>query len=256
MAVAICCVPVSPIRIEPSHKTEMVSQLLFGESCEILEDDKIPWIKIRCHFDGYEGWCPDSHLSLVNAGPYENGRMNLTADWVTHLEFNGSGMMVPMGSTIPRMKAKGGIWGDHEIFCEGEGWDPDKAGKDAGSISQVALKFLNTAYLWGGKTVFGIDCSGYTQTVCKFFGIRLLRDAHQQALQGETIGCLEESQIGDLAFFDNPEGFIVHVGILLSRQEIIHASGKVRIDKIDDSGIIHSENLKRTHHLKVLKRVF
>ena len=255
MAAAFCCVPVSPMRSEPSHKSEMVSQMVFGESCEIMDLDRIPWIKIRCQYDGYEGWCQDSHISYLHPGQGNEGKY-LTADWVTSLEFNGSRMMVPLGSSIPGRKDNGAGWGENKIFCDGEGWDPDKANKDAGSISQLARKFLNTAYLWGGKSIFGIDCSGYTQTVCKLFGIHLLRDAHQQALQGATVGFLEESVCGDLAFFDNSEGFIVHVGILLNNHEIIHASGKVRIDKVDNLGIIHSENLQRTHHLKGLKRFF
>jgi gamma-D-glutamyl-L-lysine dipeptidyl-peptidase len=254
--VAVCCVPVSPMRSEPSHKSEMVSQMVFGESCEILEENRIPWIRIRCRFDGYEGWCQDTHISYLDPEQHGNAGKYLTPECVTTLKFNGSPMMVPMGSSIPVRKNNGLVWGENCLFYEGVEWDPDKAEKNALSISQLARKFLNTAYLWGGKSIFGIDCSGYTQTVYKFFGIHLLRDAHQQALQGETIGFLEESLCGDLAFFDNTEGIIVHVGILLNDHEIIHASGKVRIDKIDNSGIIHSENSRRTHHLKILKRFF
>ena len=253
---AICTVPVSPMRLEPSHKSEMVSQLIFGEYFEILEVGKIPWFKIRCLFDGYEGWCHDSHITSDHIDQFMKTKNILTADWVTNLEFNGINMMVPLGSSLYEWQDDDAPFGQHRVVYHGKGWDPSKAKRNADTLTELALRFLNTAYLWGGKSIFGIDCSGYTQTVFKFFDVHLLRDAYQQALQGETVGLLEESSCGDLAFFDNDDGEIVHVGILLNTHQIIHASGKVRMDGMDLEGIIHSENLKRTHHLKVIKRYF
>jgi cell wall-associated NlpC family hydrolase len=90
--------------------------------------------------------------------------------------------------------------------------------------------------------------------VFKFFGIKLLRDAYLQAAQGEEVMNLNVANAGDLAFFENDEGRITHVGILLNDKEIIHASGKVRIDKIDEEGIITAEG-KRTHKLHSIKRM-
>jgi cell wall-associated NlpC family hydrolase len=110
--------------------------------------------------------------------------------------------------------------------------------------------------LWGGRSVFGIDCSGLTQAVYKFLNIQLLRDANQQATQGELVNFLQEARCGDLAFFDNEEGQIIHVGILLNNQEILHTSGKVRIDKIDNAGIINAETGERTQNLRIIKRYF
>jgi cell wall-associated NlpC family hydrolase len=141
------------------------------------------------------------------------------------------------------------------VHYKGKAYDPSTAAIDARSVRQLTYKFLNIPYLWGGKTMFGLDCSGFTQTVFKFLNVPLLRDAYQQATQGEAVGFLEETKTGDLAFFDNEEGRITHVGILLNASEIIHASGKVRIDKIDHEGILQSETFQRTHHLRVIKRV-
>jgi cell wall-associated NlpC family hydrolase len=113
---------------------------------------------------------------------------------------------------------------------------------------------LNSTYLWGGRSVFGIDCSGFTQSVFKFLNVHLLRDAQQQATQGELVAFLQQAHCGDLAFFDDGEGHIIHVGILLNAHEIIHAAGKVRIDKIDNQGIIEADTGQRTQRLRIIKR--
>ena len=252
---AICCVPVSPLRAEPAHRTEMVSQLIFGECCEILEQAK-EWSRVRIKYDGYEGWCTSSHLTEIDESEYETGLVSpLTPEWVTPLEYNGHLMMVPMGSHLTAMKNGRALWRKNQVHYKGKTWDPGSAPIDAKAIRQLTYKFLNIPYLWGGKSVFGFDCSGYVQTVYKFLGVAVLRDAHQQAAQGEGVGFLEETRTGDLAFFDNEEGRITHVGILLNAHEIIHASGKVRIDKIDNMGIVQSDTNQRTHHLRTLRRL-
>lgn len=233
----------------------MVSQLLFGECCEILDQAGRDWYRVRVKLDGYEGWCQPAHLVEVNEAEYDSVGLALTPEWVTALEYNGHPMMVPMGSQLTAMKNGKAKWRKNEVRYKGNIWDTAAAGTDAKSIRQLTYKYLNTPYLWGGKSVFGIDCSGFTQSVFKFLGIHLLRDAHQQAGQGEAVGFLEETRTGDLAFFDNEDGRITHVGILLHSNEIIHASGKVRIDKIDNMGIVQSETSERTHHLRLIKRL-
>ena len=115
--------------------------------------------------------------------------------------------------------------------------------------------YLNAPYLWGGKTPFGIDCSGFTQMVYKLNGYKIHRDASQQALEGEPLSFIEESEVGDLAFFDNDEGNIIHVGIIMENNYIIHASGKVRIDRLDHLGIYNPELKKHTHKLRVIKKI-
>ena len=123
------------------------------------------------------------------------------------------------------------------------------------SIEETARKYLNTPYLWGGKTPFGIDCSGFTHMVYKINGYKLYRDAKDQANQGKTLSFIEESEAGDLAFFNNDEGDIIHVGIILQNNHIIHASGKVRIDRIDHSGIYNVDTKMHTHKLRVIKKI-
>ena len=123
------------------------------------------------------------------------------------------------------------------------------------SIIEIAFRYLNTPYLWGGKTPFGIDCSGFTQMVYKLCGYKLLRDATQQATQGEVLSFIEESEPGDLAFFDNNEGVITHVGIIMKDNYIIHAHGKIRVDRLDHSGIFNIDTHKHTHKLRVIKKI-
>jgi cell wall-associated NlpC family hydrolase len=253
---AVCCVPVSPLRAEASHRSEMVSQQLFGECCEVLERVKDNWTLIRCSYDGYEGWCTAGHLTEIDDPDYERGSNGLVPEWVNEIEYNGHPMMLPLGSALTGMRNGHASWRKNKLHYKGKAWDPAAARQDARTIRQLAYKFLNTPYLWGGKSVFGVDCSGFTQTVLKFFNVPLLRDAWQQATQGEPVGFLEEVQTGDLAFFDNEEGRITHVGILLNDHEIIHASVKVRMDKIDNVGIVHAENFERTHRLRMIKRLF
>jgi cell wall-associated NlpC family hydrolase len=254
MVKAICCVPLSPLRAEASHRSEMVSQQLFGECCDVLEEDKEGWARIRCSYDGYEGWCTANHLTEIDIAEYEQSSIVLTPEWAVELEYNGHPMMVPLGSSLTGMKNGQAVWRKNSLRYKGQGWEPAQVKKEAPLIRRLSYKFLNTPYLWGGKSVFGVDCSGFTQTVLKFFDVKLLRDAHQQATQGESVGFLQEAHMGDLAFFDNEEGRITHVGILLNDHEIVHASGKVRIDKIDNMGIVHSETFQRTHKLRIIKR--
>jgi len=140
-------------------------------------------------------------------------------------------------------------------YTEAPKWDASKMPFTAANLKAVANKYLHTAYLWGGRSIYGLDCSGFAQQVYKMFDIRLLRDAHLQADQGISVDKLADARVGDAAFFHNDAGRIIHVGILLSTTEIIHASGKVRIDTIDEEGIINLETGKRTHHLTCIRRM-
>jgi gamma-D-glutamyl-L-lysine dipeptidyl-peptidase len=246
---------VSPLRGNPSHKSEMVSQLLFGEPCTVGDRSADHWVKVKCKLDGYEGWCQESHLLAVDEATYEQEK-GLTRKWITEIEWNGFPMQVPMGSFLPLTRKQQATFKKNKLGYPGKIWDPVNAVKDKVAIKKILFAFLNTPYLWGGKSVFGTDCSGYTQTVFRFLNISLLRDAWQQATQGELVDSLSNAAFGDLAFFDNADGKITHVGILLNKHKIIHASGKVREDKITKDGIINVETKEQTHNLKMIRRYF
>lgn len=244
MSFVVCTVAVSPMRKEATHRNEMVSQLLFGEQAEVLGQSGY-FTRIRCCYDQYEGWCQTSQLQQTSRLPEKSGQL-LSAEWAGKMIVNGADMWVSMGTPLQLEP--------YYAVYKGQVWDAAAVSFTEPLIKQVALTFLNTPYLWGGRSVFGIDCSGYVQQVYRFFNKPLPRDAYQQAEKGEVIGFLQEAVCGDLAFFDNEEGRITHVGLMLNASTIIHSSGKVRIDPIDQAGIVHAETGERTHRLRIIKR--
>ena len=237
MSFAVCIVPVSPMRKEPAHRSEMVSQLLFGEFVEIISEEK-DFAEIICLYDGYKGWCQKTQLKTVAANEILEPKHFTTVHSV-QIEINGTPAYVPFGTPVYMMEDEAAILDECQIdYSSAKDKIGDVQAFNSERLKEISHQFLNTAYLWGGKSVYGIDCSGFAQQVFKFFGIKLLRDAYLQATQGEAVNNLADAKTGDLAFFHNEEGRITHVGILLSSGEIIHASGRVRIDKIDAQGII------------------
>lgn len=254
MSYAVCKVPVAPLRAEAAHRSEMVSQLLLAEAALILEESK-DFIKLQCLYDGYEGWCQRSQLAIAGSWNNNSQPTDFTAGFINTVAINGIPAQVPMG--VPVLTAENaGLLNNILRIDYSKAVTMPVTAPDAGAIRKLAEQALNTPYLWGGRSVFGIDCSGFTQLIFRFFNIPLLRDAYLQAGQGDGVGFLQEARCGDLAFFDNAEGRITHVGILLNDQEIIHAAGNVRVDKIDNAGIVNVETGIRTHQLRIIKRYF
>jgi len=252
----ICRIAVAPLRAEPSDRAEIVSQLLFGEHVEIVSKDDRWWL-VRNGYDGYEGWMDFRQLAAISQAQFiEMHDQKLLAP----LSFSnvltaedGSVYHLSPASNLPYV-ADGYCYAGAEKFKLG--FDPyDKTTADFKSdIESTAKFFQNTPYLWGGRHLFGLDCSGFVQTVFKMLNIKLNRDASQQAEQGDLVGFLSEVKPGDVAFFDNAEGKITHVGIMLSPNEIIHSSAKVKIDPIDDQGIFNRELGIYSHKLRIIKR--
>ena len=234
---AIASVSVAPVRAENSDRAEIVTQLLFGESCDILEVDK-NWTKIKIHFDGYEGWVDTKQVSPISDADFIKRKTKTVTENFINYQHNGEKTLLSIGSEI-----------------ESDNQKDTKNNFDKENLKKTTLEFLNVPYLWGGRSFFGIDCSGFTQIVYKVNGIQLPRDAYQQAEVGEVLNFIEEAEIGDLAFFENEEGRIIHVGIMLENQKIIHAHGKVRIDDLDCIGIFNKDQNKHTHKLRFVKRI-
>ncbi len=242
------------MRKEASHRSEMVSELLFGEVAELLESSK-DFTRLRGLHDHYEGWCQSNQLTFVE-DQQNTWHTRLSPEWASVIDCNGYPMHISMGSCCDMFNEGIAQLGKFHVSCQGKTWDPSLTPFDPVAFQQMAMKYLNTPYVWGGRSVFGIDCSGYVQQVMRFFNRQLPRDAYLQVDKGEVVGFLQEARLADLAFFDNEEGRIIHVGILLGPDTIIHSSGKVRIDKIDNMGIINSDTNERTHRLRIIKRIF
>ena len=233
----ICVVTVAPVRAENSDRAEIVTEILFGESADILEVNK-NWTKIKMHYDGYEGWMDTKQIKPVAEDYLANRKVTMITEHFSSIMTNDGRTLLSMGSEV-----------EYPAVASRRSHDVRE------SIALTAKEFLNVPYLWGGKSFFAVDCSGFTQLVYKIHNIKLPRDAYQQAEVGEVLSFVEESQPGDLAFFENSEGKIIHVGIMLENQKIIHASGKVRIDTLDSTGIFNKEMNKHTHKLRVIKSI-
>ena len=253
----VCRLSVVSVRKDPADQSEQITQLLFGDHYTVIEraqDSR--WTKIRIHFDQYEGWI-DSKQHQAIAREYFNhlnhAEFKITTDLTATLLYNKSPLVILMGSMIPISSS--------ELFKMEEQFAFNGETKNVGQrrefeyMRTISTKYLNSPYQWGGKSPFGIDCSGFTQMVFKICGYKLLRDASQQVNQGKVVESLAASRQGDLAFFSNDDGRVIHTGILIAENKIIHASGKVRVDNIDEQGIQHADTKTLTHRLTAIRRM-
>lgn len=252
----LCRVAVAPLRKEPSDRSEIVSQLLFGDRIKLLEKTE-KWCRVITQHDDYEGWMDYKQLKLISEIAFldEAAYMHLTPVQLdnTLIASNGTKYYLTPGSTLPNYKEGFCSVGDERFEVTSTPFVPNRSHFKE-NIEKTAKFFENTSYLWGGRTFFGIDCSGFVQTVYNLNGIQLRRDASQQAEQGKVVDFLASATLGDLAFFDNEEGKITHVGLMLNNHEIIHSAGKVHIDPIDNQGIYSVELGRYTHKLRIIKR--
>jgi hypothetical protein len=248
MTFGYCNVSISPLRKENDDRSEMISQLLFGEACEIMEE-KGNWSFIKCIHDNYEAWIDSKHLTATSSVIEST---NTSFEIVHNYVIKDLHVPIVIGSNLPNFDGLNFKIEKSKYLFQGLSLENDI--NNIAKIQKIALKYLHAPYLWGGRSPFGIDCSGFSQIVYKFLNFNLPRDAYQQAELGTVVGFIEESRTGDLAFFGDEEK-ITHVGIILNKNEVIHASSKVKIDRIDHLGIYSKEFGKYTHKLRVIKRI-
>ena len=248
MTYGIANLSIVSLRIEPCDTTELLSQGLYGDAFAILEKRK-KWSKIRMEFDRCEGWINNNQYLEISESDYNlliNSPQQLSADLIEFVQdINDQLLTIPLGSSLAALNYLNHSFDGNCI----------NGIQSKSNIIETAFLYRNAPYLWGGKTPFGIDASGFTQMVYKLNGYKLSRAVERQAKQGEALSFIEESEAGDLAFFDNNEGQIVHVGIIMPDNYIIHSYGKVRIDRLDHSGIYNIDVKMHTHKLRVIKKI-
>jgi len=250
----ICLQEYIPVRKINAESSEMISQVLFGEVFSILSSDKeTNFSLIRPDFDAYEGWIDTKTIQFLSHEEYTN-LLKLREEIVTDRFFrvvdkNKDEIWLGAGSSL-RLKPGNTIYGTESMFSPKIS-QPDKRE----IIEKSAANWINVSYIWGGRSTSGVDCSGLAQNLMKQAGLRIPRDAADQASVGKSLNFVFEAKPGDLAFFDNEEGIITHVGIILSGNRIIHSSGKVRIDLFDQQGIYAREKDNYTHKLRLMKNL-
>lgn len=255
----ICHLPLIPLRASATHRAEMVSQVIFGQIYTITQTEE-NWLNIKLINDGYEGWIDKNQyqeMDALLAEKLSTQKIYYTANAITQA-FNPAkkeNIYIPFGAALHHLAHNVFNIGDDLYEIKNANVVLPEVKNFTKMVENTAQLFINAPYLWGGKTHLGIDCSGFTQQVFKLCGIQLPRDAWQQAQEGVLVDFLETVQLGDLAFFDNAEGKIIHVGMLLNKHQIIHASGKVKIDRIDNYGIFSEQLNAYSHTLRIIKRM-
>ncbi|WP_245327454.1 C40 family peptidase [Hymenobacter fodinae] len=260
----ICALSVVPVRAEPSDKAEIVTQLIFGECYSILLVQG-NWCQVRSAADQYVGWIDFKQHTPVTPDYLQAWQAQdhpRTLDVVQMVSNTTTRIPVSLGARLPFFDGMTLRLGEQQMFYNGAATNPQNGHGPHGPVDQrlrllqkMALTFLKSPYLWGGKTMFGVDCSGLMQQLYGLIGVQLPRDAHQQINVGQVVHFVAQTRPGDLAFFDNAEGRIIHVGVLLEDQQILHASGEVRIDPLDHNGIYNRDRKKYSHKLRLIKRI-
>lgn len=266
--VAISLHSVVPVRAEAREGAEQLTQMLFGETCEVLEQ-QLRWNRVKLHSDGQEGWADYKMITPMSPSEYQSySEAYKTSACVIYpmayavSENNQQTIPLTAGTRLTNYKD-----GRFEVLGVGFRIDASMVAEkplelNHQNLQQVVRFFLNVPYLWGGKNAMGMDCSGFTQTIMGIFGRRLLRNASEQATQGKQVNSLKEVETGDLVFFDHDDGRISHVGIVLDNERVIHCSGRVKVEKLDEKGISSVEQSDPqhpqgiyTHHLVCIRRV-
>jgi gamma-D-glutamyl-L-lysine dipeptidyl-peptidase len=253
-SIAICHVSAANVMKEASHYSALETQILFGEAITITEI-KNNWCHITANCDGYNGWVLLSQFTIVPQLPTIDNINSFTPSIAVH---NQHSIYLPAGASLPNCKNNQVQIGDSVFTAINNCLQVNQLQWIEKNIQEIVHSYRYVPYVWGGRTHAGIDCSGFSAMLYKYFNLPLKHEATWQSKQGTVVDFLQQAVCGDLAFFDDEEGDITHVGIMLNNAEIIHATetaGGVTIDDIDNAGIISRLTGKRTHQLRVIKRL-
>ncbi len=253
----VCTVSVAPIRLQPKDTSEMVTQILYGETCKVIGKRAKNWLKVECAWDGYIGWMDPKQLERIDEKDFESCNTNpsYTLEIAQPVIQDHINFQVLLGSSLPNFDGMTMKFLGQRCVYNGQVFNPKQSEVTPEILIKICKKYLHAPYLWGGRSPFGIDCSGLTQQIFKMIGYDIPRDASAQVGLGEIVDFVGEIQLGDLAFFENKEGRIHHVGIIMEDKRIMHAAGEVRIDFFDHFGIYKKSRRSYTHKLRIVKRI-
>lgn len=257
MVFGICPLSVVPVRNSASHKSELLTQLLFGELFEVLEKKGRQWLKVRCQADNCVGWIAADQAKALTPSEFERYQQHFaySLELVQAVMCDDYFLPVTLGARLPDFDGLRFQLGEARFTFSGQAVFPEHLTPGADFVLKVARRYLRAPFLWGGRSPYGIDSSGLAQVVYQMAGIALPREPQQQVQMGTTVDFVEQSQPGDLAFFENRAGRIAHVGIILPEGRLIHAAGQVRIDRVDHYGIYDVDRACYTHRLRLVRRV-
>jgi cell wall-associated NlpC family hydrolase len=257
MGFAICPLSIISVRSNPSQRSEQISQILFGEMVEVLDHKGKVWLKIRCVWDDLVGWVASNQLQSIAEEDYNRNRQHpaIAIDFFQPASSDEHFLPVPLGAQLPQFDGIRFKLAQATYHYSGQVIFPSEKTYQRDLVSKMARRYLNVPFLWGGRSPVGIDGAGLVQMVFKCCGIHLARSTEKQVLQGEIVHFVEQAQVGDIAFFENNFGRVVHAGIILPDNKVLHAFGKVRIDLLDHYGIYDELLQKYSHRLRVVKSV-
>ncbi len=257
MKYGVCSLSVVAIYTTPSNTSEICTQLLFGELVEVLEKKGKQWLKVRCQSDNYIGWLRINQITPITPNEFEtfNHSFAFCLDIMHPIMANDHFIPITIGARLPQFSGMQLRIADETYQFSGLAVYPSDIKPTTDFIYKLVRRYLYVPFLHGGRSPFGIDSSGLVQLVFQMMGIQLPREASQQIMFGATIDFINQAQVGDLAFFENRVGKVMHVGIILAESKVIHAYGKVRIDQLDHYGIFDEAQQKYTHKLRVIRRM-
>lgn len=257
MKYAVCSSAVGCIRNSASHKSELLSQILFGELVEILEEKGLRWAKIHSIEDDIVGWTARNELTIITDKQLEQYQQDFAFVFDLFQPAMDGSYFVPLtfGARLPLFDGMSCAIDKKSFTYSGQALSSSQLKQDRAMVQKIALKLLNVPYLWGGRSVLGMDGPAFTQLVYRMCNIKLPRQVDLQINKGEGVSFVELAQVGDIAFFENFKGKIVHCGVVLPDNKVIHAHGKVRIDTLDHYGIQNKAEGRYSHRLRIIKRL-
>ncbi|MEZ4982495.1 MAG: NlpC/P60 family protein [Saprospiraceae bacterium] len=255
---AICPLSQIPVRVSANETSEMVSQVLFGEMVEILEKRGKNWLKVRCTWDNLVGWCQTNQLEVLTTkeAALSSEDSAIVMDLCPPIMADNHSFPITLGAKLPAYDGLRCRIGDAYYHFNGQAVMQQDLKKDIDFLTKMAKRYLFAPQYIGGRSTFGLDSAGFVQMTFGFVGLKLPRTPGEQILEGSDVDFVDQSQIGDLAFFENKKGQIAHVGIILEDQMLIHCHGRVKIDRFDHFGVFDGKGRRYSHKLRLIKRVF